>query len=30
MLPVKLELRCAIGKDVGDSVKVILQERIHN
>jgi len=30
MLPVKLELRRAIGKDVGDTVKVILQERIHN
>jgi hypothetical protein len=28
MLPVKAELREAIGKDVGDRVRVILEERI--
>ena len=28
MLPVKAELRQAIGKDVGDSVKVLLEERV--
>ncbi|MGA8270529.1 MAG: DUF1905 domain-containing protein [Candidatus Sulfotelmatobacter sp.] len=28
MLPVKAEIRRAIGKDVGDSVKVLLKERI--
>jgi Domain of unknown function (DUF1905) len=30
MLPVKLEIRRAIRKDVGDTVKVLLQERIRN
>ena len=28
MLPVKLEIRRAIGKDVGETVKVLLKERI--
>lgn len=28
MLPVKAEIRQAIGKGVGDSVKVVLQKRI--
>jgi len=28
MLPVKAETRRAIGKDVGDSVKVVLKQRI--
>jgi len=28
MLPVKVEIRRAIGKEVGESVKVLLQERI--
>lgn len=28
MLPVKAALRQAIGKDVGDTVKVLLEERI--
>jgi hypothetical protein len=28
MLPVKSEIRRAIGKDVGDSVEVLLEERI--
>ncbi|HEY0795410.1 MAG TPA: DUF1905 domain-containing protein [Acidisarcina sp.] len=28
MLPVKAELRQAIGKDVGDTVKVQLEERV--
>jgi hypothetical protein len=28
MLPVKLEIRRAIGKEVGKTVKVILQERV--
>jgi hypothetical protein len=27
-LPVKAEIRQAIGKDVGDTVKVVLEERI--
>jgi hypothetical protein len=27
MLPVKAEVRQAIGKDVGDTVKVVLEER---
>ncbi len=29
MLPVKMETRRAIGKEVGKIVKVILQQRIH-
>jgi len=29
MLPVKLEIRRAIGKEVGEAVKVVLEERIH-
>jgi hypothetical protein len=28
MLPVKLEIRRAIGKEVGETVKVLLKERI--
>ena len=28
MLPVKAEIRKAIGKDVGDTVKVVLEERL--
>jgi Domain of unknown function (DUF1905) len=28
MLPVKSEIRTAIGKDVGDQVKVLLEERV--
>ena len=28
MLPVKAEIRQAIGKEVGDSVKVVLEKRI--
>lgn len=28
MLPVKVELRQAIGKDVGDRVTVVLEERV--
>jgi len=28
MLPVKVEIRRAIGKEVGETVKVLLQERI--
>jgi hypothetical protein len=28
MLPVKLEIRTAIGKDVGDQVHVLLEERV--
>jgi len=28
MLPVKLEIRQAIGKEVGETVKVVLKERI--
>ena len=28
MLPVKLEIRRAIGKEVGETVKVVLKERI--
>jgi hypothetical protein len=28
MLPVKAEIRGVIGKDVGDTVKVLLEERI--
>lgn len=28
MLPVKAETRSAIGKDVGDTVEVVLEERI--
>jgi hypothetical protein len=28
MLPVKLETRKLIGKDVGDEVEVILEERL--
>lgn len=28
MLPIKAEIRKAIGKDVGDSVTVILEERL--
>jgi len=28
MLPVKAEIRQAIGKEAGDSVKVVLEERI--
>jgi hypothetical protein len=30
MLPVKAEIREAIGKDVGDTVTVILEERIES
>jgi hypothetical protein len=30
MLPVKLELRRAIGKEVGETVKVVLEKRIRN
>ena len=29
MLPVKLEIRRAIGKEVGQTVKVVLKARIH-
>ena len=29
MLPVKLETRRAIGKEVGQTVKVVLKARIH-
>jgi len=28
MLPVKAEIRAAIGKDAGDAVEVLLQERL--
>jgi Domain of unknown function (DUF1905) len=28
MLPVKSEIRTAIGKDVGDQVRVLLEERV--
>jgi hypothetical protein len=28
MLPVKAEIRAAIGKDAGDAVEVVLQERL--
>ena len=28
MLPVKAETRAAIGKDAGDSIDVVLQERL--
>jgi hypothetical protein len=30
MLPVKAEIRRAIGKDVGKTVKVVLEKRITN
>lgn len=30
MLPVKSEIRTAIGKDVGDQVRVLLEERVLN
>jgi Domain of unknown function (DUF1905) len=30
MLPVKVEIRRAIGKDVGKTVKVVLEKRITN
>jgi hypothetical protein len=29
MLPVKIEIRRAIGKEVGETVKVLLKQRIH-